>query len=83
MKKDQIYVKPHPDGMAIYVLSGGAEYFVTTRRRNYGLYHYLEGGRTADEVKRYRPSRSKRQQKLRHSLDYIAKVADCVLGEVA
>lgn len=83
MKKDAIYAKPHEEGMAIYVTHANEEYFVMTHRRNSGLFHYLEDGRSTGEVKSFRPGRNKYEQKLCKSLNHIVKITDYVLQEAA
>lgn len=84
MRKTKVFARSHEDGMAIYVSQNGATSFVMTHRTNNDLFFYLcDDGKTLHDIKSFRPSRNRAQQRLGHSLEHVARLTEYVLEETA
>ena len=72
----RIYAQNGSKGIDIYLVVNGTEHYLTTRRPNNHILAKLKCGTTLDELRRYKPKKSKAEQKYYHSISHLLKVTD-------
>lgn len=80
--KPRVYARGHEEGMTIYVEQNGEHHYVASHRKSNNLFFYLcDDGKTVSEIRSYRPSRNRNEQRLAKSLAHVLRQTEYVLRE--
>ena len=72
----RLYAQSGNRGLDIYLVINGTEHYLTTRRPNNQIWSKLKDGTTLEELRRYKPKKSKAEQKYYHSINHMLKITD-------
>ena len=75
-RKVTIYAENGKNGLDIYLDISGTTHYLTTRRTNGLLYHWLKDGKTISELSRVKPQYSRTGQKKYHYAQYLIKFTE-------